>query len=268
MKTVKYNGQEVEAYSLIMCKENALDIVSGKKTLETRQFSSKYEKMFTDFKQLEENEKLRKAGRDEECQSFLRTDIEAVHFYSTGAPWTLDVAIDEIGIGEVTEEGIKFMHDEFDFHDGIQLGVMFTARVGGSVVSNTQGVLDYYGVSKESGDARDAGGIRINNGYVDAKAYYQMVGGSTGGIGQYYIYDATNVRLSELSLNYTLPRKWFNNKVGITAGLVGKNLWMIYCKAPFDPELTPSTTSNFYQGVDYFMSPSTRNIGFNVKFQF
>lgn len=117
MKTVKYNGQEVEAYSLIMCKENALDIVSGKKTLETRQFSSKYEKMFTDFKQLEENEKLRKAGRDEECQSFLRTDIEAVHFYSTGAPWTLDVAIDEIGIGEVTEEGIKFMHDEFDFHD-------------------------------------------------------------------------------------------------------------------------------------------------------
>lgn len=153
-------------------------------------------------------------------------------------------------------------------YKGIQLGVMFTARVGGSVVSNTQGVLDYYGVSKESGDARDAGGIRINNGYVDAKAYYQMVGGSTGGIGQYYVYDATNVRLSELSLNYTLPRKWFNNKVGITAGLVGKNLWMIYCKAPFDPELTPSTTSNFYQGVDYFMSPSTRNIGFNVKFQF
>lgn len=62
--------------------------------------------------------------------------------------------------------------------------------------------------------------------------------------------------------------KWFNDKVGITAGIVGKNLWMIYCKAPFDPELTPSTTSNFYQGVDYFMQPSTRNIGFNLKFQF
>ena len=75
-------------------------------------------------------------------------------------------------------------------------------------------------------------------------------------------------RLSELNLSYTLPRKWFNNKVGITAGIVGKNLWMIYCKAPFDPEMTPSTTSNFYQGVDYFMQPSTRNIGFNVKFQY
>lgn len=117
MNKIKYCGQEIEAFSLIMKKENALDILNGKKTIETRMFSSKYEKMFTDFKQLEKNEKLRKAGQDEECQSVLRTDIEAVHFYSTGAPWTLDVAIDEIGIGEVTEEGIKFMHDEFDFHD-------------------------------------------------------------------------------------------------------------------------------------------------------
>ena len=117
MKTIKYNGQEVEAYSLIMTKANALDILNGKKVIETRTLSSKYEKMITNFKQLEENERLRKEGRENECQPILRTDIEAIHFYSTGAPWFLDVAIDEIGIGEVTEEGIKFMHEEFDFHD-------------------------------------------------------------------------------------------------------------------------------------------------------
>lgn len=117
MKTIKYNGQEVEAYSLIMTKANALDILNGKKVIEARKLSSKYEKMFTNFKQLEENERLRKEGRENKCQPILRTDIEAIHFYSTGAPWFLDVAIDEIGIGEVTEEGIKFMHEEFDFHD-------------------------------------------------------------------------------------------------------------------------------------------------------
>lgn len=117
MKTIKYNGQEVEAYSLIMTKANALDILNGKKVIEARKLNSKYEKMFTNFKQLEENERLRKEGRENECQPILRTDIEAIHFYSTGAPWFLDVAIDEIGIGEVTEEGIKFMHEEFDFHD-------------------------------------------------------------------------------------------------------------------------------------------------------
>ena len=48
---------------------------------------------------------------------------------------------------------------------------------------------------------------------------------------------------------------------------VGRNLWMIYCKAPFDPEAVASTGLN-YQGIDYFMSPSTRNIGFNLRLKF
>ena len=56
--------------------------------------------------------------------------------------------------------------------------------------------------------------------------------------------------------------------MGMTVSLVGRNLWMIYNKAPFDPDLTPSTSDNFLQGVDYFMLPSLRNIGFSVKFQF
>jgi len=51
-------------------------------------------------------------------------------------------------------------------------------------------------------------------------------------------------------------------------GIVGRNLWMIYCKAPFDPELSASTSSNYYMNVDYFMQPSLRNFGFNVKVQF
>ena len=54
----------------------------------------------------------------------------------------------------------------------------------------------------------------------------------------------------------------------ITLSLVGRNLWMIYCKAPFDPELSAATSSNYYMNVDYFMQPSLRNIGFNVKVQF
>lgn len=47
--------------------------------------STKYEKMFTDFAQVDENEKLRKSGHEDECKPVLRTDIEAIHFYSTGA---------------------------------------------------------------------------------------------------------------------------------------------------------------------------------------
>jgi hypothetical protein len=48
---------------------------------------------------------------------------------------------------------------------------------------------------------------------------------------------------------------------------VAHNLWMIYNHAPFDPELT-ANTGTYYQGIDYFMQPSLRNIGFSVKLQF
>ena len=82
------------------------------------------------------------------------------------------------------------------------------------------------------------------------------------------IYDATNIRLQEASIGYTFPRKWFNNVMGASLSLTARNLLMIYCKAPFDPESTSSVTSNFYQGVDYFQQPSLRSLGFNVKLSF
>lgn len=153
-------------------------------------------------------------------------------------------------------------------YKGIDLGVVLSARVGGWAYSATQGILDYYGVSEASATARDNGGIPINNGLVTAQKYYQTIGTGEGGYGRYYLYSATNVRLQELSLNYTLPKKWFKNVANITLGVVGRNLWMIYCKAPFDPELSAATASNYYMNVDYFMQPSLRNIGFNVKVQF
>ena len=151
---------------------------------------------------------------------------------------------------------------------GLELGVVLTARIGGLAYSATQGILDYYGASQATADAREAGGVAINYGKVDARNYYQTISTAYGGYGAYYLYSATNVRLQELSLAYTLPQRWFRNKARLTVGLVARNLWMIYCKAPFDPELSSATNNTYYQNVDYFMQPSTRNFGFNVKLQF
>ena len=146
--------------------------------------------------------------------------------------------------------------------------MVFTARIGGMAYSATQGILDYYGVSEATAEARDRGGIPINYGSVSPQTYYQTIASAEGGHGAYYLYDATNVRLQELNLSYTLPQKWFRNKAKLTLGFVARNLWMIYCKAPFDPEISAATGSNYYQNVDYFMLPSTRNLGFNIKLQF
>lgn len=151
----------------------------------------------------------------------------------------------------------------------ISLGFLFTARVGGIVVSNTQAILDAFGVSQASADARDAGGALVNGSRIPAKDYYQTVGGgASGGIGSMYTYSATNVRLSELTLGYDIPvNKWYKWVQNLNVSLVGRNLFFLYNKAPYDPELT-ANTGTYYQGIDYFMMPSLRNIGFSVKVQF
>lgn len=188
------------------------------------------------------------------------------------------IEVDDNGQISITDNGEdKFLGTVFpkfnlawrnDFsYAGLHLGVLFSGRVGGIVYSATQANLDLYGVSAASAQARQAGGVVVNGReMISAQKWYQAIG-SQSGLPQYYTYSATNFRLQELSLGYTLPRKWFRNAVAITLSAVGHNLWMIYCKAPFDPESIASTGNN-YQGIDYFMMPSLRSMGFNVKLDF
>ena len=147
---------------------------------------------------------------------------------------------------------------------GIDLGFTVAARLGGIVMSATESYLDQFGVSERSAISRDNGGIAVNQGTVSAENYYKAIAGNAA----FYTYEATNVRLQEMSISYTLPGKLLKDKAKLSLGLVGHNLWMIYCKAPFDPEVSAEVTSNSYQGFDSFMLPATRNIGFNVKLQF
>ena len=173
---------------------------------------------------------------------------------------------DDIYLGSVFPDHNLAWRNDFSWK-GVNLGLLFTARIGGICYSATQANLDLYGVSEASAAARDAGGVLINGReMVDAQKWYQAIG-SQSGLPQYYTYSATNFRLQELSLGYTLPSKWFRDRMRMTVSFVGRNLWMIYCKAPFDPEAVASTGLN-YQGIDYFMMPSLRSLGFSVKFQF
>lgn len=84
------------------------------------------------------------------------------------------------------------------------------------------------------------------------------------------MYDATNVRLRELSLNYQLPAGWIaKTKVfkDIQLSFVGRNLFFIYKKAPFDPDLVLST-GNDNQGIEVYGMPTTRSWGFSIKCEF
>ena len=84
---------------------------------------------------------------------------------------------------------------------------MVSARMGGVVFSRTQAVLDNFGVSEASADARDLGYVLVNgNDRVNPEGWYSTVGSKA--VPQYYTYSATNVRLQEASIGYTIPRKW------------------------------------------------------------
>lgn len=153
---------------------------------------------------------------------------------------------------------------------GLTAGFMVSARIGGIGVSGTQAVLDYYGVSERSAFARDNGGVVVNGGYkIDAQQWFQTVGANgTDFIGAMYVYDMTNVRLGEVSLGYDVPiTQWVKWVKGFNVSLVGRNLLLFYCRAPFDPEST-ATTGTYGQGIDYFMQPSLRSLGFSAKVSF
>lgn len=148
---------------------------------------------------------------------------------------------------------------------GITLNCLIRARVGGVGFSMTQALMDAFGVSKTSADARDNGGALVNGFRIPAQAYYQTVGQS---VGSQYVYSATNVRLAELSVGYDVPiHRYVRFIKNMHVAFTGRNLFMFYNKCPYDPELTAST-GTYFQGMDYFMQPSLRNLGFSVKLNF
>lgn len=170
-------------------------------------------------------------------------------------------------LGSLLPDATMGWRNDFRYKN-LSFGFMISARIGGIVVSGTQAAMDYSGVSKVTADARDAGGVTLSPGVVvPAQSYYQLQGRPKDYLTQYYTYTASNVRLREAYISYNIPRKWLGNVLDLSLSLTGKNLLMLYCKAPFDPE-SVSSTGNYAQGLDYFMLPSLRSLGFSIKAKF
>lgn len=160
-------------------------------------------------------------------------------------------------------------NNTFRYKD-LTLSMLIDFRIGGKVVSMTEATLDGYGVSERTGRARDRGyvmreGIKFSN----VKAYYDVVG-ATSFNSVYnvedYVYDATNVRMREISLGYTF-RNLFGQSKNLTLAFIARNLFFFYKDAPMDPDVSMGT-GNGLQGFDVFNLPTTRSFGLNVKLNF
>lgn len=161
----------------------------------------------------------------------------------------------------------------FTYKD-FSLFFLVNGRIGGKVISLTEGYLDKLGASERSGAARlnaeknniytadGRHGMYLNDGrdLVAVEDYYTFLGSSDASS---YIYDATNFRLRELSLGYTF-RNLFGDYKNLSISFVCRNLFFIYKDSPVDPDVSLST-ANGLGGIDIFNYPSARSFGLNIK---
>lgn len=166
----------------------------------------------------------------------------------------------------------------------LSLYFLISGRIGGKFISLTEAYLDQAGISKRTADARLAyeanpekltwvsadgqtrkPGMYAHGTRVPIEDYYNTVGGQQ--IASEYVYDATNFRLGEVSVSYTLRNLFKGAIKGLTVSAVGRNLFFIYKDCPSDPDIALST-KNGLGAFDIFNMPSARSYGFNLKLEF
>lgn len=119
----------------------------------------------------------------------------------------------------------------------------------------------------------DANGTPISDGTVNEEAFY--VSDVYNSLGYVYapnalhVWDATFVKLRELSLTYSLPGSVIDNTPfqGVDLSFVGRNLWIIYKASEYsDPE--SGLSAGNIQGNQSGAYPSVREFGMNLRVRF
>lgn len=155
------------------------------------------------------------------------------------------------------------------YYKDFTLSLLIDSKLGGKVFSMTEATLDGWGVSERSGAAREVGEVVFEGVSFEPQTFYTTVGAThfnSQSAGELYVWDATNVRLRELSLGYTF-RNLFGIGKNFTVSAIGRNLFFFYKEAPMDPDVSAGTT-NGWQGVDVFALPTSRSFGLNLKLNF
>ena len=167
----------------------------------------------------------------------------------------------------------------------LRIGALLDVRRGGVVYSASNAWGSYsgqlastVGTNANGVDVRQpveaGGGILVdgvtadgseNTIYVPAQDYYyhQL------GIDEAYVYDASFVKLRELSLGYDLPKRWFGNGGidGAGISLFARNVATLYKNVPsIDPET--AVTNAGIQGFENGQTPTVRTIGFKAHVAF
>lgn len=172
-------------------------------------------------------------------------------------------------------------------YKAFSLRALIDGRIGGIVVSGTELNLAFSGIPKVTEQYREGGwslsgvdkdGNPVNK-TITSQQFWQVASGKRYGVAQFFTYDATNIRVRELSLGYDIPlhSNEFIKNARISA--VARNVFWIYRgksildipglgkrKMDFDPDMTLGNGN--YQGISYGTLPATRTYGLNLQLTF
>ena len=207
-------------------------------------------------------------------KSYMRNDEGKIVVDKNGLPMQGEDAV----IGTVSPDFRLGFNTNIELYK-FRISAVFDWKQGGQMYSGTAGEMNYYGVSKLSGDMRNAEFIVENSvketgkdadgnsiyapndiKVTDAQAYFTR----RRSIDESYIYDNSYIKLRELSVSYPVfSKKWLNVNVNVFA----RNILVWSEMKGFDPEASQGN-DNMGGAFERFSLPGTASygFGFNVKF--
>ena len=216
-------------------------------------------------------------------RGFARDDQGRVIIEEDGTPRVTSGL--DVQVSNFNPDWLGGIRNTFRFKD-LSLSFLIDIRQGGTVVSNTNAIMFADGQTEETLEGREGGLIFGQNFFpneeavqadgtpndvaTNAEAMWNKLGGRNAPVGEAFISDASNVRMREVVLGYSLPSSVLNNGPIKTmkVSFVGRNLFFFSNAAGnLDPEIFISTGRNA-EGTESFGPPTMREYGLNLNIGF
>ena len=184
---------------------------------------------------------------------------------------------DEIGIiGDPNPDWQSTLINTLTYKN-LTLGMQWNYQHGGEMYSATAATLTIRGLAGETDFDRTipviAPGVKQDGTPNDIQVtandhYWENLGGD-----EFRVYDATHLRLREISLSYSVPKKALEKTPfgNITFTATGNNLWFKAFNFPdsinFDPSISSEGVGNS-RGFDLLTGPTAKRYGITVRASF
>ncbi|MEJ7560628.1 MAG: SusC/RagA family TonB-linked outer membrane protein [Pedobacter sp.] len=210
----------------------------------------------------------------------------------SSSPYNGQLILDANGFPRLGQQGVRLGNQQATgllgvtnsfAYKGIGLSFLVDARFGGQIFSASNAIMQENGTAaitapngqREAfvvpGVRQVATGYEVNTTAVSPQLYWAQVHSFGNlGISEENIYDATNIRLRNVQLSYSLPKSLLAKspvqraKLGFTVN----NVWLISGDMNgIDPESVYNTATNA-TGFESLSSPTTRTYLFNLTIGF